>query len=387
MANLRIPIQAPTLTTTTDTPSLQINQNVGYGNPLALSYSGAGKSIFYQANKTNEPFSSSKKYNGHNICSLGTYVAAFAALASDVFNFWVHGEFEPTLFSSLAMLNAYIDRDTRIAIAQHPLRNENRIFFRGKGPFFDIYPVKSLEEVCSSLLERISSFIKDKKVKDKGMKSRYKELQRILSPGNDDNFPHIDELWNSTGGNSNSDEDTESEDTDTDTATDRVKGRRALHVVKQFSSLGAIYNVTEWVDSDDNTHIIKRQYNGQGCGIDKQEARHQQMKKDMLLCILVDWKDKYDEELDLDKPKTLVFGKDKYVPSFLRPNDTDGNVSQEHIDSAEARWDAMYQQSINKRKQEQGEGYNPLFELGDESSSRKFFSIEDYEESIVSYYV
>ena len=388
MANLTIPSSI----NTTGTSSLQINQDVGYGKPQALEYSGAGKSVIYSASQSNMPFKSYKKVpntNGGQINSPTTAVAAFAALASDAFNYWVDGGFEPVLFSSLAEFELYVDRDTRITTEQHPRRNETSIKIRNKvhqGSYFDIYQIPSLAEVCQSLLVNISSFIKTKKItkNKKVFKSRYKELKRILSPGNDGTFPHIDELWNGTN-DSDSDSDSD-DDEDTDEDTDPVvEERRKLHVVDLFSSLGQVFNVVEWADSeDDDGYIIKKKYNGSGCGIDKQLARHQQMRKDMVLGIQEDWLVKYGIVLDLDYPDTLMVGPDKYIPLYLRPNDDDENVSQGHIDSAEARWDALYQQSVNKRKQEQGEEYNELFELSDESSSTAFFSIEDYEESIVS---
>ena len=362
MANLSIPNPTTTSTTTTDT---SINQNVTFGRPLALEYSGAGKSVTY-INKP-KPFASNQMVPGtgkKKMNSPRTRVAAFAALASDVFHYLINGEFERTLFSSLTEFEVYVDRDIRLARDQDRTR-----------------PVESLEEVCSSLLNYISSFINRNKVKDKGMKDRLKELQRILSPGNDGTFPHIDELWNGTN-----DSDSDSEDQDTNGDTDRVVAdRRARHVVKLFSSLREVYKVTEWVESDDNTHIIKKRYDGSGCGTDLQLARHQQMREDMFRHIQEDWLIKYGEVLDPSNPQTLIVGKDKYVPASHRPNDNDENVPQEHIESAEARWDAMYQQSNEKRKQEQGDEYNELFEQSDESSSTAFFSIKDYEESIVRY--
>ena len=376
MADLSTPNPAPTSTTTTDT---SIDQNVAFGKPLALFYAGAGKSVGYWqpsgASKPFKPFNSYKKVPGtgtRKMSSSRTRVAAFAALASDVFNFLVKGEFEPTLFSSLTEFKVYVDRDTRIARDQD-----------------DTLPVESLEEVCSSLLNYISSYIKDKRVKDKGIKDRLAELQRILSPGNDGTFPYINELWSSTSDSEDEDtcEDTD-QDTNTNGDTDRVVAdRRARHVCKLYRSLGHVFNVTECVDGVDNEgiSIIKKRYCGEGCGTVLQEARHQQMREDMFRHIQEDWLIKYDVVLDPSNPQTLIVGPDEYVPASHRPNDNDENVSQEHIDSAEARWDALYQQSINKRKQEQGEEYNELFEVGDESSSRRLNSIEDYEKSIVSY--
>ena len=319
------------------------------------------------------------------------------ALASDVLHYLVDGEFEPTLFSSLAEFELYVDRDTRLARAQHPRRNETRFrvnnFWQEDTSFFDAFPIESLLEICSSLLGKISSFIKDRKVTDKGIKRRYKELQRILSsPDDGSTFPHINELWNGTNDSDSDSEDedteTESESEDTDQDTNRlVKGRRALHVVDLFSSLRQVYDVIEWVDSEDNTthnHIIKKKYNGTGCPIALQEARHQTMRKDMFPRTQEDWLLKYGELLDPDYPETLKVGPDGYTPACFRPNDTDENVSQQHIESAEARWNAMNQQHMNRLKQEQGDDYNPLFEQGDETSNTAFFSIEDYEKSTVS---
>jgi len=367
MANLSIPNPTTTSTTTTDT---SINQNVTFGRPLALEYSGAGKSVIY--NNKPKPFGSNKMVPGtgrKKMNSPKTRVAAFAALASDVFNFLVKGEFEPTLFSSLTEFEVYVDRDTRIARDQD-----------------DTLPVESLEEVCSSLLNYISSFIKDKRVKDTGIKRRCKELKRLLSsPDDGSTFPYINELWSSTS--DSEDEDT-GEDTDQDTNGDTyrvVASRRALHVVDLFSSLRQVYDAIEWVDSVDNTHIIKRNYDGSGCGTDLQLARHQAMRKDMFPRLQEDWMRRYGVVLDPSNPQTLVVGQDEYKPASHRPNDNDENVSQEHIESAESRWDTMYQQSNEKRKQEQGDEYNELFEQSDESSSTAFFSIEDYEESIVRY--
>ena len=387
MAKLSVPNPTPTSTTTTDT---SIDQNVGFGKPLALEYSGAGKSVAYY--ERNPIFSSFKKvYKKGLLHTPTTYIAAFAALGSDVLNFLVDGQVEPALFRSLAEFKLYIERDTQLAIDQHPRRHET-VFKRGRGvfegSFFDEFPIPSLAEVCQSLLERISSFIKDKKVKDKGIKLRFNDLKRILSPGNDGTFPHLNELWSSTDGdNSDTGEDTD-QDTNTNGDTDRVVAdRRARHVCKLYKSLGLVFNVTEWADSEENEgiSIIKKRYDGSGCGTVLQEARHQRMREDMLPKIQHDWKHMYDEELDLTNPLTLVVGPDKYIPASYRPNDTDENVSQEHIESAEARWAAMYQQSNEKRKQEQGDEYNELFELSDESSSTAFFSIEDYEESTVRY--
>jgi len=370
-------VPSSTPTSTTSTNAVQINQDVAYGKPLALTYSGAGKSVKYHVSKfaftTNKKVPKKKVPNG-GILELNaptTRVAAFIALTSDVFNFLMNGEFERTLFSSLTELEVYVNRDTRIARDQDDTR-----------------PVESLADFCSSLLNKISSFIKDKRVKDKGIKDRHKELKRILSPGNDGTFPHIDELWSSNDGNSDSEEDTESESEDTDQDTNRLvkASRRSLHVVKLFSSLGQAFNVTECVDGEENKgiSIIKKKYDGSGCSTVLQETRHQTMRKEMFPRTQEDWRTKYGVVLDPSNPQTLVVGPDKYIPASHRPNDDDENVSQEHIESAEARWNAMNQQFNEKLKQEQGDSYNPLFEQGDESSSRKFFSIEDYEESIVS---